>query len=104
MFQQDALAKGRYRRVPWHWETDFGRWVRDFGVSRIVSELAHDPNLRITNVAVYQWLRGVEPRPARARALVELSQGRLTLDAIYDHARVVRRFASTPTLDENRPR
>jgi hypothetical protein len=91
VFQHEALAKGRYRRAPWHWETEFGRWVRDFGVPRIVSALARDPDLRVTSDAVYHWLRGVEPRPARARALVELSQGRLTLEAIYDHAREIRR-------------
>ena len=91
MFRQDALAMGRYRRDPSRWQTTFGQWVSDFGVSRIVSALAHDPDLRVTNQAVYEWLRGYAPRPARAMALVELSGGRLTLEAIYDHARKVRR-------------
>lgn len=35
MFRHDALAKGRYRRVPSRWDTEFGRWVADFGVPRI---------------------------------------------------------------------
>ncbi|MFH1689977.1 MAG: hypothetical protein ABIE42_07035 [Candidatus Eisenbacteria bacterium] len=91
MFQHEALAKGRYRRVPSRWETEFGRWVSDFGVPRIVKALAHDPDVRVTNQAVYEWLQGHPPRPARAMALVELSGGRLTLEAIYEHGREIRR-------------
>jgi hypothetical protein len=87
MFRHDALAKGRYRRVPSRWDTEFGRWVANFGVPRIVAALARDPDLRITNQTVYEWLQGHAPRPARAVALVEMSQGRLTLDAIYQHSR-----------------
>ena len=90
MFQQEALAKGRYKRVPSRWETEFGRWVADFGVPRIVKALARDPELRVTNQAVYEWLQGHPPRPARAMALVELSGGRLTLEAIYEHGQQVR--------------
>ena len=94
MFRHDALAKGRYRRVPTRWETEFGRWVSDVGVSRIVSALARDPDLRVTNQAVYEWLQGHAPRPARAVALVELSGGRLTLEAIYQHGREVQASSS----------
>jgi len=75
MFRHDALAKGRYRRVPARWDTEFGRWVADFGVPRIVAGLAHDPDLRVTNQAVYEWLPGPPPHPARAMALVEMSLG-----------------------------
>jgi len=91
MFQHEALAKGRYKRVPSRWETDFGRWVADFGVPQIVKALDHDPDLRVTNQAVYEWLQGHPPRPARAMALVEMSGGRLTLEAIYEHGREIRR-------------
>ncbi len=94
MSQQDTLAMGRHKRDPSRWETEFGRWVGDFGVSRIVEALAHDPNLRVTNQAVYEWLQGHAPRPARAMALVELSGGRLTLEAIYGHGREIRRSQS----------
>lgn len=85
MFRQDALALGRYRRDPLRWQTTFGQWVSDFGVTRIVAALSDDPDLRVTRRAVYEWLRGHPPRPARAMALVELSGGRLTLEAIYEH-------------------
>ena len=90
MLREKALSLGRFKRDPARWDTEFGSWVREVGVPRIVSALARDPDLRVTNSAVYQWLQGHEPRPARARALVRLSGGRLTLDAIYDHARQVR--------------
>lgn len=68
--QHDALASGRFKRDPACWETEFGRWVADFGVPRIVKALARDPDLRVTNQAVYEWLQGHPPRPARAMALV----------------------------------
>lgn len=87
MFRREALVLGRYKRDPDRWQTEFGRWVADFGVPRIVAGLAHDPALRVTNQTVYEWLQGHAPQPARAMALVEMSQGRLTLDAIYQHGR-----------------
>ncbi|MBK8164654.1 MAG: hypothetical protein IPK64_01695 [bacterium] len=87
MSRNEALELGRFKRDPDRWQTEFGRWVADFGVPRIVARLAHDPNLRVTNQAVYEWLQGHAPQPARAMALVEMSQGRLTLDAIYQHGR-----------------
>jgi len=90
MFRHDALAKGRYRRVPSRWNTEFGRWVSAFGVSRIVSALARDPDLRITNQTVYESLQGHPPHPSRAIALVEMSGGRLTLEAIYQNGRELR--------------
>jgi hypothetical protein len=89
MFRNEALKRGRFKRVPDRWQTDFGRWVADFGVPRIVAGLAQDPGLRVTNQAVYEWLQGHAPHPARTMALVETSQGRLTLEAIYQHSREV---------------
>jgi hypothetical protein len=96
MFRREALELGRYKRDPDRWQTEFGRWVADFGVPRIVAGLAHDPVLRITNQTVYEWLQGHAPQPARAMALVEMSQGRLTLDAIYQHSRQVRQADGDP--------
>lgn len=91
MFRREALELGRYKRDPDRWQTEFGRWVADFGVPRIVAVLGQDPNLRVTKHAVYHWLKGYAPRPDRALALVEMSQGHLTLDAIYQHGRQMRR-------------
>jgi hypothetical protein len=104
MFRHDALAKGRYRRVPSRWDTEFGRWVSDMGVPRIVAALAHDPDLRITNQTVYEWLQGHAPHPTRAMALVEMSGGRLTLNAIYEHGREVRQVKAACSHEAGRPR
>jgi len=106
MFQHDALAKGRYKRVPSRWQTEFGRWVGDVDIPQIVKALARDPDLRVTNQAVYQWLQGHPPRPARAMALVELSGGRLTLEAIYEHGREIRQSQdpAAPEVDTGRHR
>ncbi len=98
MFRDEALERGRFKRVPDRWQTDFGRWVADVGVQGIVAGLAPDPTLRITSQTVYEWLQGHAPHPARAMALVEMSQGRLTLDAIYQHGRQMRQ------ADEKGPR
>jgi len=100
--QHEALLRGRYRRDPSRWQTDFGRWVGDYGVPRIVKALARDPDLRVTNQAVYEWLQGHPPRPARAMALVELSRGRLTLESIYEHGRAMR--AASATAPEDGPK
>jgi len=72
-------------RDPFRWDTDFGRWVRSYGVGRIVQALGQDPDLRVTSQSVYEWLQGHAPRPPRAAALVRLSEGCLTLEAIYGH-------------------
>lgn len=90
MFRREALVLGRYKRDPDRWQTEFGRWVADFGVPRIVAVLGQDPDLRVTKHAVYHWLKGYAPRPDRALALVEMSQGRLTLESIYQHGRQMR--------------
>ncbi len=94
MFRSEALERGRFKRVPDRWQTTFGRWVADFGVPRIVAGLAHDPALQITNQTVYEWLQGHAPRPDRAMALVKMSQGRLTLEAIYRHSRQMKQSQS----------
>ena len=96
MFRQEALELGRYKRDPNRWQTEFGRWVAEVGVPRIVAVLGQDPNLRVTKHAVYHWLKGYAPRPDRALALVEMSQGRLTLEAIYQHSRQMRQSEGDP--------
>jgi hypothetical protein len=81
-----APNRGGAKRVADRWNTEFGRWVSDVGVSQIVNALAHDPDLKVTNGAVYKWLWGHAPQPRRAMALVAMSEGRLTLESIYQHA------------------
>lgn len=72
-----------YKRDAIRWRTRFGSWVGSVTVSAIVSHLQNDPDLRVTNNAVYQWLKGHPPTVERARALVELSRGALSYEAIY---------------------
>lgn len=101
MNRQDGLVSGRFKRDPARWKTEFGRWVGEVGVPQIVKALASDPDLRVTNQAVYEWLQGHPPRPARAMALVEMSGGRLTLEAIYKHGREVRRSQDPCSPEDN---
>lgn len=74
------------------WQTDFGKWVREVGVRAIVSEFELDPDVRCTPAAVYKWVDGHEPRPERARALVALSRGALTLEMVYSQRREIERL------------
>lgn len=81
-----SFTKGSLPR----WNTTFGRWVREVGVTEIVSTLRPDPDLRVTDKSVYSWVAGHPPRPARAQALVDMSNGDLTLETVYGHARELR--------------
>lgn len=86
-----------YRRDPIRWRTRFGRWVSQMTVSAIVDELNRSPDTAVTPQAVYDWLNGRAPRPERARALVQLSGGEISLDDIYSHrAQVVEAKQATP--------
>lgn len=74
-------ARGRGR-----WETRFGAWVSRVTVEQIVAELSVSKLTEVTNQGVYRWLAGAtSPTPDRARALVNISGGALTIDAIYSH-------------------
>lgn len=74
------------------YHTRFGSWIDQRGVPQICRELAKDPSTRVTKEAVYAWLAGVRPRPHRAEALVAISGGELTLDAVYAHGRELRQL------------
>lgn len=85
-----------YPRDSLRWTSPFGCWVGEFGPARIVEALARDPNLSITRNAPYDWLRGHQPRPKLASALVRLSGGELTLELIYQHGADLERARFTP--------
>lgn len=87
------------RACDYRWETEFGRWVAEFGVRRILAELRRDPELRVTERTVYDWLSGRRiPRPSRASALVQISHGRISLETIYRHPYECRQLASRARL------
>ena len=69
------------------WMTRFGSWVSTVGVSNIVAHLNTDPDTAVSRNTVYEWLSGHSPHPQRANALVEFSNGALSLDDIYAHRR-----------------
>lgn len=72
------------------WSTPFGAWVREFGTGRLRREL------QVTKSAVHAWVAGViSPRPKKAERIVELSQGKLTLEMIYRQPRLVGRSAES---------
>lgn len=72
-----------YRRETRRWRTRFGKWISNMTVSAIVAELNRSPDTACTPQTVYAWLNGRAPRPERARALVQLSGGEISLDDIY---------------------
>lgn len=80
-------ADGYCRRALPRWHTRFGQAVGEIGVPTIVAALKADPETRITKSGVYEWLQGHSPTTERAEALVQMSNGRLTMDMIYSHKR-----------------
>lgn len=76
-----------------------GRFIRERGgASRLVAALSVHLGYRLTTWTVYHWLSGLrEPRPEHARALVELSGGRLTFSDLYGAERPA--AAKTASVD-----
>lgn len=75
------------------WSTPFGAWVREFGTAKLRDEL------QVTKSAVHSWVRGIVlPRPAKALRMVELSEGKLTIDVIYHQPATVAKLIGDPSL------
>ena len=63
------------------------RWIRSYGVARLVRGLERIEGFAITRPAVYQWLSGRSaPQARRAYALARLSRGALTLEDVFASA------------------
>ena len=91
------------RRKDQYWKTTFGRWVSDYGVSALVRDL-HAAGEPIHPRTVHCWLSGrVYVRTSIALKLVDLSQGSISIQAIYDHKRELKTpptgpFTTTPDV------
>lgn len=72
-------------REPTRWQTHFGEWVTEFGVTRVAEELAQR-QIPIHVDTVYKWVAGVHrPRVEVALRLVEISGGQVSLSDVYMH-------------------
>jgi hypothetical protein len=65
----------------------------------MASPTGFEPDLRVTNETVYEWLRSHAPRPSRAMAMVEMSGGHIRPEAIYQHNRQVRQSSGGTAQD-----
>ncbi len=64
------------------WNTGFGRWVSSIGVASPAERL-NRRGYPLTRNAIYHWVSGRrQPRLDHAIAMVQLSQGSLTLQDI----------------------
>ena len=73
------------RRRVQGWDTDFGRFVSEYGVPALARDLSAQ-GAPVIPSSIYKWMAGVcNPRPQLARQLVSLSAGRLSLEAIFSH-------------------
>lgn len=81
--------------------TKFWDWAKDFGVARVAVEMTKlGPDFAVTHSAVYQHLRGdTEPRGAKMRGYVKLSNGALTLQDLHDHVEKARAARAERELD-----
>jgi hypothetical protein len=79
------------RRKPAQWRNSFAQWIRTYTVRRLVRDLEAE-GIRLSVVAVYQWIAGrTFPRPRTAAAIVRISGGRVTFEQIYPQRRVLSR-------------
>lgn len=77
-------------RIGRRWQTRFGRFVQGYGVERLVDALGQHGS-PVTPSAVYSWMSGAgTPRAERMSALVRISGGSVTPQAILDHRETVR--------------
>jgi len=84
---------------PRRWRTTFGRWVLEYSVSRLATDLGARGQ-PVTPKAIYEWVAGRSvPHKQRVRAITELSGGTVTIHDIYRHYsdRVVERAATPRT-------
>ena len=78
------------RRVERYWRTPFGRWIGAVSVQRVVAGLTV-AGCPIGTTAVYHWIAGRRvPRLPHALALARLSAGRLAVEDVLEHRRLVR--------------
>lgn len=61
------------------WDSKFGQFVRDYGVSRLAARLD------VGSTAVYQWISGrTGPRRKTAKAILKIARRRkLSMEEIY---------------------
>lgn len=92
MPDQGLRAHGRSRREQGGDAADrpdskFARWVRGYGVKKLAEAMTNRGSAtRVSFGAVYQWLRCEhEPRGPKARLIVKLSEGALTLEDVAAH-------------------
>jgi hypothetical protein len=73
---------------PRRWRSKFARFVKSYGVESLAAKLDVRPS------AIYHWVSGATaPRRTHAEIIQRLARERgcrLTMDAIYGHAREVR--------------
>jgi hypothetical protein len=84
------------RRQVRRWNTQFGRWVGSYGVTRLCEALSR-AGQPVTPHAVYGWVGGrIAPRPQRAIAIARLSGGALGVGEIYGQRSLKRTRPSVP--------
>lgn len=68
-------------------DSKFARWVRQYGVKKLADTMTNrGKETRVSFGMVYQWLRREhEPRGPKARLIVKLSDGAVSLDDLHEH-------------------
>jgi len=67
------------------WQTDFGKWVSNFGVCRLAI------SLDINRQAIYHWIGGrTFPSLSNAKKIIILSDNHLSMQKIYSHAEAIK--------------
>lgn len=84
------------KRDPYRRRSQLGSWMTRYGVRRLTKTMiaAGEP---VTEMAVYNWLAGRHvPRTSSAIAIVSISRGRVSLEDIFRHRRLMARRQAPP--------
>lgn len=73
------------QRIVVRYGTPFGSFVSRYGANRLASAIT-STGMPTAPQTVYGWLRGDKsPAPARAIAIVQISQGEVRLEDVFAH-------------------
>jgi len=78
------------QRSPRRWSTRFGRWMSEFGVRRLATELKLR-NQPTSAKAIHEWIAGrTAPTLGRAIVISEISGGSIRPEDIRQHGEQLR--------------
>lgn len=87
---EQSLSTKEDQTMDKRWTTKFAIWVRAIGVQNLVFQMRSKGH-SVSPACVYLWISGTNaPHHKKAKGLVEIAGGQLTLEDIYNHQEEVK--------------